>query len=172
MNAIYTEPVRAVGYKQLHIMSPAFPENGMIPVKYTCDGKNISPPFIIQHIPADAVCLAIIAEDPDAPRGTWVHWVVWNIPVTSHIEENNVHGVKGLNDFGTNVYRGPCPPDSIHHYIFKWYALDELLDLPSGSRKFDLSKKMSSHILAFGEYTGLYTRNEYGEEGPVPYEDE
>lgn len=172
MNATTSEPVRAVDYKRLRVESTAFPEGGLIPERYTCDGKNISPPFIIHHIPEETVCLALIMEDPDAPGGTWVHWLLWNMPVTSHIDENYIHGVKGLNDFGTNNYRGPCPPDIVHRYFFKLYALNELLDLPAGSRKYELTKSMSSHIVAFGEYSGLYKRNEYGVEGPVAYEDE
>ncbi len=158
MNAIYSEPARAIDYKQLNVQCPAFPEGGMIPEKYTCDGKNISPPFVIHHIPEEAICLAIIAEDPDAPGGTWVHWLVWNMPVSGHIAENNMHGIRGLNDFGTDAYRGPGPPSGTHHYIFKFYALDMMLDLPAGSRRYEMGKNLSSHIIAFGEYSGIYSR--------------
>ena len=101
---------KAVDYKQLDVSSSAFSAQGVIPTKYTCDGENVSPPLDIEHIPEAAKCLALIVDDPDAPVNTWVHWLVWNIPVTHHIKENKVQGTEGLNDFQQQHYGGPCPP--------------------------------------------------------------
>jgi Raf kinase inhibitor-like YbhB/YbcL family protein len=150
---------KAVDYRLLHLSSTAFKEGGLIPAKYTCDGVNINPALDIIHIPEEAKSLALIVDDPDAPFGTWVHWVVWNIPVTHHIKENEVHGTKGINDFQRNHYVGPCPPSGTHRYFFKVYALDAVLDLPANTKKLQLEKAMSEHIIAFGELTGLYKRN-------------
>lgn len=155
---INTDAERAVDYKLLTVTSKAFENDGMIPARYTCDGMNINPPLDIENMPADAVCLAVIVEDPDAPGKTWVHWIAWNIPVTHHIKEDEVHGIEGLNDFGARHYGGPCPPSGIHRYFFKLYALDKILDMPSLSRKPELEKEMSGHIIAFGELIGLYKR--------------
>lgn len=153
------EATRAVDYKVLKVASNAFEYEGMIPSKYTCDGKNVNPPLSIEHIPEEAKCLALIVEDPDAPRGIWVHWVVFNMPVTHHVKEDAVHGIEGTNDFKEEHYGGPCPPSGTHRYFFKVYALDELLDLAPGATKAQLEKAMSEHIIAFGELVGLYTRN-------------
>ena len=138
---VHTEATRAVDYKLLIVTSPVFKENEMIPVKYTCDGINVSPPLNIEHIPEEAKCLALIVDDPDAPIGTWVHWVIWNIPVTHHIKENEVHGTEGINDFQQHHYGGPCPPSGTHRYFFKVYALDALLDLPANTKKLQLEKR-------------------------------
>lgn len=152
------EATRAVDYKQLKASSIAFQNEGMIPFKYTCDGRNVNPSLDIEHIPEETKCLALIVDDPDASIGTWVHWLVWNIPVTHHIKENEVHGTEGINDFQQDHYAGPCPPSGTHRYYFKIYALDALLDLPPNTRKLQLEKAMSEHIIAFGELVGLYKR--------------
>ncbi len=150
---------KAVDYLPLSISSPAFEEGGMIPTKYTCDGKNISPPIDVENVPEAAQCLVLIMDDPDAPAGTWVHWLVWNIPVTHHLEENDVHGVEGLNDFKKNNYGGPCPPSGTHRYRIKIYALNNLLDLPPESMKPQLEKAMAEFVIAFGQLEGLYKRS-------------
>lgn len=149
---------KEVNYKLLKITSAAFKDNEYIPVKYTCDGVNVSPPLDIEHIPEEAKSVALIVDDPDAPGGTWVHWVMWNIPVTHHIKENEAHGMQGMNDFSKNVYGGPCPPGGTHRYFFKVYALDNTPDLPVSATKYHLEKAMGGHILAFGELIGLYKR--------------
>jgi Raf kinase inhibitor-like YbhB/YbcL family protein len=149
---------KAIDYKLLKISSTAFDDGGNIPEKYTCDGENINPPLDIKNIPEETICLALIVDDPDAPIGTWVHWITWNIPVTHHIKENEVHGTEGINDFQQYHYGGPCPPAGTHRYFFKVYALDSLLDLPPDTKKLQLEKAMSEHIIAFGELTGLYKR--------------
>lgn len=149
---------KAVDYKLLEISSAAFAESGFIPSRYTCEGENINPPLDIEHIPENALCLALIVDDPDAPAGTWVHWLAWNIPLTHHIRENEVHGKEGINDFQQHHYGGPCPPSGTHRYFFKVYALDALLDLPASTDKLQLEKAMSEHIIGFGELVGLYKR--------------
>ena len=153
------EATRAIDYKHLKVSSPVFKENEMIPAKYTCDGVNVSIPLNIKHISEEAKCLALIVDDPDAPIAAWVHWVVWNIPVTQHIKENEVHGTEGINDFQQHNYGGPCPPSGTHCYFFKVYALDALPDLPANTKKLQLEKAMSEHIIAFGELIGLYNRH-------------
>lgn len=145
-------------YKALTITSPAFKPGGKIPSRFTCDGADENPALDIAAIPAGAKSLALIVEDPDAPAGTWLHWLVWNIPVTRHIEESDVPGDQGRNDFGRNDYGGPCPPSGTHRYIFKVYALDVVLDLPEGSPRMEVETAMVDHILAYGELTGLYKR--------------
>jgi len=142
----------------LKVSSGAFHNNGFIPAKYTCDGININPPLSFEQVPAAAKSLAIIADDPDAPAGTWVHWVMWNIPVTNDIKENEANGILGINNFGRHSYGGPCPPNGTHRYFFKVYALDNLPDLPKSSGKEQLEKAMKNHIIAFGELVGLYKR--------------
>jgi Raf kinase inhibitor-like YbhB/YbcL family protein len=148
-------------YKLLTVTSSAFKVNGEIPPKYTCNGINVSPPLEIKNIPGSAKSLALLVEDPDAPRGTWVHWVMWNIPPSLTIREGAVPGVQGVNDFGVNLYGGPCPPSGTHHYHFKVYALDTLLNLPEGSTKNDLEYALDNHILAYGELVGCYTTNRH-----------
>ncbi len=158
-DSIFPDPSKkTVHFNPLVVSSAAFQNNELIPIQYTCDGKNLSPSLEIEHIPMEAKCLALIMDDPDAPRGTWVHWVAWNIPVTHHLEENEVHGLEGLNDFQKHHYGGPCPPSGTHRYFFKIYALDALLDLPSDTRKEQLENAMNNHVIAFGELIGLYKR--------------
>src|SRR4051812_35726794 len=139
-----THNTKESDFKVMKITSPSFMENDFIPVKYTCDGVNVNPPLNIEHIPEEAKSLAIIADDPDAPAGTWVHWVIWNMPVTHQIKENAAHGINGMNDFDKNMYNGPCPPKgSPHRYFFKVYALDNTFELPVNSTKHDLEIAMS-----------------------------
>ena len=144
--------------KELTVKSPAFENNKLIPSKYTCDGEDVNPPLIIEGIPEETRSLVLIIDDPDAPMGTWDHWIVWNISPTNKIEENSVPGVQGLNDFRKHSYGGPCPPSGTHRYFFKVYALDTKLDLNQNSRKKEVEKAMKDHILAKGELIGLYSR--------------
>ncbi len=147
-----------VEIKLLKLTSTAFNDNEEIPVRYTCDGLNQSPPLDIDNIPIETKSLVIIVEDPDAPINTWVHWLVWNIPVTHHIKENMLKGQQGVNDFSRKFYCGPCPLNGTHHYLFKVYALNDLLQLPDNAKKLQLERSMSEKIIAFGQLTGLYTR--------------
>ena len=145
--------------KKLSVTSPAFENNKIIPAKYTCDGDDVNPPLIIKGIPEKAKTLALIVDDPDAPMGTWDHWIVWNIPPTGKIEENTVPGTEGMNNARKHSYGGPCPPYGTHRYFFKVYALDTKLTLNPDSKKKDVEKAMESHILAKGELVGLYRRS-------------
>jgi len=144
--------------KGLRMTSPAFENKGSIPSKYTCDGRDVNPPLKIEDIPKETQSLVLIVDDPDAPAGTFDHWIVWNIPPTERIEENSVPGTEGLNDLRKYSYGGPCPPSGTHRYFFKVYALDTKLSLNPNSRKRDLEKAMTGHILAKGELIGLYRR--------------
>lgn len=146
-------------YKPLRITSSAFDANQMIPSAYTCQGKDVNPPIDIDGIPDDAHCLALVVDDQDAPGKTWVHWLVWNIPITHHIKENSVPGEQGWNDFRRIAWGGPCPPSGTHRYFFKVYALDTLLELSSKTTKKELELAMGSHILAYGELIGLYKKS-------------
>jgi Raf kinase inhibitor-like YbhB/YbcL family protein len=147
--------------EMLEVTSPAFAHEGNIPRQYTCDGDDINPPIQIQGIPENTRSLALIMDDPDAPFGTWEHWLVWNIsPDTTQIEENSVpsDAVLGTNSFKRLQYGGPCPPFGTHRYYFKVYALDSMLDLPEGNKKKQLQKAMVSHIIAEGTLMGRYAR--------------
>ena len=144
--------------QELRVSSPIFQNNQFIHPKYTCDGDDVNPPLRIEGIPGEAQALVLIVDDPDAPMGTWDHWVVWNIPPVERIEENSVPGIQGLNDFNKHSYGGPCPPSGTHRYFFKVYALDMKLNLNSNSRKKDVEKAMKGHILAEGKIVGLYRR--------------
>lgn len=138
--------------------SPEFSHDEMIPKKFTCDGEDINPSLIIEDIPQEAKSLVLIVDDPDAPMGTWVHWVVYDIPVTSQIKEDSIPGKQGMNDFRKKDYGGPCPPYGTHRYFFKIYALDQELNLEEGLSKQDVEKAMEGHIAAQAELVGLYER--------------
>ena len=150
----------------LTVESPAFGEKEYIPEKYTCKGANISPPISIKGIPKEAKTLALIMDDPDAPVGTWVHWVLFNIPTSSRglTEAIPSEGtlsdgsMNGKNSGGNLGYSGPCPPSGTHRYFFKLYALDEMLGLSSGADKGELLKAMEGHILAQGELMGTFSK--------------
>jgi Raf kinase inhibitor-like YbhB/YbcL family protein len=145
----------------LKISSSVFENNGNIPAKHTCTGKDVNPPLLIENVPAKAKSLALIVDDPDAPRGTWVHWVLWNIsPGTGEINEDSVPAgaMQGLNDFRLHEYRGPCPPSGTHRYFFKVYALDTVLNLNSNSTKSDVEKAMQGHIIGQARIIGLYRK--------------
>lgn len=145
----------------LKISSPAFAHNGSIPAKYTCDGADTNPPLRIENVSGGAKSLALIVDDPDAPAGTWVHWVVWNIPAaTGEIGENSVPpgAEQGKTDFGRNVYGGPCPPSGTHRYFFKLYALNATLDLGPATTRKGLEKAMEGHVIDRAELVGVYKR--------------
>ena len=144
----------------MEITSDAFEDGGQIPSKYTCDGEDISPPLTISDVPESAACLALVMDDPDAPMGTFDHWLVWNIPAdTEEIAEGEQpEGVPGRNNFGNLEYGGPCPPSGTHTYRFKLYALDTRLDLDQGASKEDLEAAMEGHIVADTMLRGDYSR--------------
>jgi len=146
----------------LKISSPAFEHMGMIPPKYTCDGEDVNPPLQIENLPGGTKSLALIMDDPDAPMGTWDHWIVWNIsPASLKIGENSLplKAFQGKNSWGKIDYGGPCPPSGTHRYFFKFFALDSLLEISRGAGKKDLEETMGGHILSKGELVGLYRRN-------------
>ncbi len=144
--------------KTLVIKSSAFLDGEPIPSKYTCDGPNVNPPLTISDLPEETVSLAIIMDDPDAPAGTFVHWIAWNIPPDNKISENSTTGIYGKNGKGENKYTGPCPPTGVHHYHYRVYALDKKLDISASTDKPGLLKAMEGHILASGELTGTYKK--------------
>ncbi|MEW6116632.1 MAG: YbhB/YbcL family Raf kinase inhibitor-like protein [Nitrospirota bacterium] len=146
---------------ELKLSSPVFKDNSPIPSKYTCDGNDVNPPLVIENVPSNAKSLVLIVDDPDAPMGTWVHWVVWNIePKTKEIKEHSLPkgAIQGINDFKKHDYGGPCPPSGTHRYFFKLYALDATLNLPSSARKADVEKAMKGHIISQGQLVGLYSK--------------
>lgn len=141
----------------------AFSNNQRIPDRYSCNGENINPPLEISDIPAKSKTIAIIADDPDAPAGTFVHWVVFDIPVSSDkltIAEGEHVGKLGINDFSDLGYGGPCPPRGAgnHRYFFKIYTLDTTLNLREGSSKKQVEDAMRNHVLNKTEVVGLYSR--------------
>ena len=147
---------------ELKLSSTAFQSNGFIPSKYTCDGRDVNPPLVIENVPPGTKSLALIVDDPDAPMGTWVHWVSWNIdPDIKEIKENDtpIGAVAGINDFNKKSYGGPCPPSGTHRYFFKLYALDKALDLPSGANKAAVEKAMKGHVISETQIIGLYKRS-------------
>jgi Raf kinase inhibitor-like YbhB/YbcL family protein len=155
----------------LAITSSAFSQNGSIPAEYTCDGQDVSPPLAWFGLPLEAKSLALIVDDPDAPdpaapKMTWVHWVLYNIPVSATGLPEAVKPAdlpkgtrEGLNDWRRTGYGGPCPPIGRHRYFHKLYALDRVLpDLGKATKK-DLEKAMEGHILASAELVGTYKRS-------------
>lgn len=150
------------------VIKSAFEDGGFIPEEYTADGRDISPPLIIENVPAEAETLAIIVDDPDAPNGTFTHWLIWNIPadineIPKNIAKNEkvkelngaVQGKNSINELG---YMGPAPPSGVHTYRFFIYALDDQLDLEAGADKETLLKAMEGHILQKAVLKGEYTR--------------
>lgn len=145
----------------MKITSIDFENNGFIPKKYTCQGKDINPPLVFVDVPKEAKSLALIVDDPDAPMGTWTHWTIWNIkPDVRGIIENSIpeSAVTGMNSSGRNGYQGPCPPSGTHRYFFKLYALDKDIDLKPSASKADLEKAISDHIIGYGELVGVYKK--------------
>jgi len=148
------------------ITSSAFIDGATIPRKYTCDAEDISPDLKWSGVPNGAQSLALICDDPDAPVGTWVHWVLFNIPADATALQAGIpaeavlkNGARhGQNDFRKLGYGGPCPPGGTHRYYFKLFALDTLLTLESGSTKAQLLAAMKGHILAEGQLMGKYKR--------------
>lgn len=146
------------GGTDMNISSPSFRHNQAIPAKFTCKGDDINPALEIENIPEGTKSLVFIIDDPDALSGTWVHWVVFDIPVVNRIEENSIPGTQGMNDSGRGSYGGPCPPRGTHRYFFKLYALDSMLNLAEGADMKIVEKAMQGHILAQTEMIGLFGR--------------
>jgi len=158
---------QAVGGKKMEmkVTSKAFQDGGMIPPQYTCTGANISPPLAWNSVPEKTKSLALIADDPDAPGKTWVHWIAFNLPASARelpenvpAQENINGGKQGTNDFKKVGYGGPCPPSGTHRYYFKLYALDTDLTLDSSATKDQLLKAMEGHVLGEGQLMGKYQK--------------
>lgn len=151
----------------MKLSSVAFNEGSSIPVKYTGDGTDISPPLEWSDVPSGTKSFVLICDDPDVPSGAWVHWVIYNIPssVSSFdegigpVEFPDEGVVQGINDFGRIGYGGPMPPRGTHRYVFKIYALDAVLPVKPGITKVGLLKLMSGHILNEAKLTGKYSRS-------------
>lgn len=156
----------------IKITSSAFEPGSMIPKVHTCDDKNISPPLAWTGVPAEAKSLVLICDDPDAPRGTWSHWVMYQIdPQVSELaagiepierpvlKPGGESAIQGKNDFGKIGYGGPCPPGGTHRYFFRLYALDRTLDLKPGATRDEVLKAIEGRIVAEGELIGKYARN-------------
>ena len=150
----------------IKITSRAFEDGGKIPSKYTCDGEDISPPLQWEAVPDGTASIAVISDDPDAPMGSWVHWVLFNLPPdTRELKENFpddetlADGTRqGITDFGATGYGGPCPPSGTHRYFFKIYALDKKIDVAIIVDKAQLLQEMEGHILGEGQLMGKYQR--------------
>lgn len=151
---------------EIKLTSAAFKDGQPIPRQYTCDGVNVSPPLEWNGVPKNAKAIAIIADDPDAPGGTWVHWVAYDLPAENiglvenlpADEQLKAGGFQGTNDFGKIGYGGPCPPSGTHRYFFKIYALGNFLSLKVGATKAQVEKAMEGHIVAQGQLMGTYAR--------------
>ena len=148
------------------LTSSAFAHEGSIPSKYSCDGEDVSPPVAWSEPPEGTQSFALILDDPDAPAGIWVHWILYNIPAearslpegvpaTVELADGSMHG---KNSWRRMEYGGPCPPGGTHRYVFKLYALDTMLDLAAGASKERLTQAMEGHILDQAELLGTYTR--------------
>ena len=151
----------------MNLTSTSFQDGKQIPAKFTCSGANLSPQLSWSAPPAKTASLALTVTDPDAPRGTWVHWVLYDLPADTHALPEGLPALgqlpngarQGRNDFGEIGYGGPCPPPgSPHHYIFTLYALDAKLNLPEGATRAQVEAAMKGHILASGRLTGLFQR--------------
>ena len=147
------------------LQSPSFSNEGMIPAKFTCQGENVSPELHWSDAPKGTKSFVLICDDPDAPdpaapKMTWVHWVLYDIPaeVAKLAEKNPTNGVSGITDFKKPGYGGPCPPIGTHRYFFKFYALDTMLNLATGKTKVEIVKAMQGHILAESVLMGKYLK--------------
>jgi len=153
----------------MQLESLAFSQHEFIPARYTCDGSDISPPLNWNGVPEGTQSLVLICDDPDAPGGTWVHWVLYDLP--AHLEDLPesippmeklpTGGVHGINDFRKLGYGGPCPPGGTHRYFFKLYALDTLLNLSAGATQAQVETAMQGHILAEAGLMGRYARQRH-----------
>ena len=145
----------------MKLNTPAFTEGGTIPQKYARQGSNLNPPLHLEDIPERARSLAVIVDDPDAPKGTFNHWILYNLdPKTRDIKEGAVPvmATQGRNDFGEVEYDGPQPPSGEHRYFFKAFALDSVLDVPRGAKRQELEKAMEGHVLDEATLMGRYAK--------------
>ncbi|MBL8084401.1 MAG: YbhB/YbcL family Raf kinase inhibitor-like protein [Candidatus Obscuribacter sp.] len=163
----FASGVRAAKMDKLSLETSAFKAGAAIPTRFTGDGADLSPELRWSAVPKGTVSIAVSCEDPDAPRGTWWHWILYNLPPSTQSLKEGLEksgnlasgAMQGLNDFDKSGYNGPSPPPgSTHRYFFRVYALDSKLNLPAGAKKEAFSKALAGHILAFGEVMGTYKR--------------
>lgn len=161
-----TDPLEVEATMAIELTSSAFAQGQPIPERYSCKGEDISPALAWGEPPAGTQSFALIMDDPDAPVGTWVHWVLFNIPASARSLPEAFPSdatlpdgsMSGNSSFGGPGYGGPCPPSGTHRYFFKLYALDEMLAINAGASKGELEKAMVGHILAHGELMGTFTK--------------
>lgn len=144
----------------MKITIPAFDHEKDIPAKYTCNGENVNPAIKIEDIPEEAKCLAVVVEDPDAPGGTFYHWVMWNVPLQNEIKENSSPGIEGIHGFKKRGYTGPCPPSGTHRYYFKVFGLDEMLDIDTSTTGDQFLEMIENKIVGFDEWMGSYSKQD------------
>jgi Raf kinase inhibitor-like YbhB/YbcL family protein len=143
----------------MRISSAAFEDEGDIPARYTCDGENVSPPLELDDLPSETVSLVLVMDDPDAPMGTWDHWVAYDIdPLTDIPEAVAALGTAGSNSWGHMGYRGPCPPRGTHRYNFQLFALDRRLGWEEGADKTSVLEAIHDHVIAEASLLGFYSR--------------
>lgn len=150
----------------LRLTSSAFEDGGLIPRAHTCDGEDVSPPLSWSGAPEGTKSFALLCDDPDAPRGDWVHWVLFNLPAEMSAlpeavpkrREGPSGSIQGVNDFGKPGWGGPCPPVGTHRYVFRVWALDTTLALPAGAKKADLLGAIERHVLGQARLVGRYSR--------------
>jgi len=149
------------------LISPDFTNGGPIPARYTCDGENHPPTLAWGNPPTGTESYVLIVDDPDAPLGTWTHWIVYNLPaeartvdalIRPNVQIDNVNVLFGKNSWGKQTYGGPCPSSGTHHYVFRLYALDIMLGPEDKASKNELATRMQGHILGYAELTGTYTK--------------
>ena len=146
----------------MKLSSGAFAHLQVIARTHTCDGGDSHPPLSISDVPEETKSLVLIVDDPDAPNGVWLHWLLWNIdPKTTTIQESSIPegAVEGMTDFGRVGYGGPCPPSGTHRYFFRLFALDTALSLARGASRTELERAMEGHIVDSAELIGLYARS-------------
>ena len=165
--ALAEQPAAGTKPVTMKLSSSAFASGGAIPVKYTCEGENSSPPLAWSGVPQGTKSIALVCDDPDAPGGTWVHWVLYDLPPTTNELTEKLaptpslpnSGKQGTNSFEKIGYGGPCPPPGKgHHYLFKLYALDSTIALKPGATKVELLGAMEHHVLGEGRLVGTYQR--------------
>lgn len=148
--------------RTLRVESPAFRPGASIPRRHTCHGDEASPALRVDGVPAEAVALALVVDDPDAPGGTWTHWTAWDLPPsTTEVEESadlSRLGVEGTTSAREAGYHGPCPPRGTHRYFFRFFALRQKLGLPRGASAAEVWRALDEHTLAWGELMGTFTK--------------
>jgi hypothetical protein len=158
MNLLILILATIISNPSLMVKSTAFANNNYIPLKYTCDGPNVNPALVIEDIPKNSKSLVVIMDYTNSPNGEFTHWLMWNIPPKKYIVENSAPGIQGVNSMLQNKYYGPCPPNGMHKYNFKVYALDVIIDLPKTADKKALLTAIGGHVLSKGVLIGSYYR--------------